>query len=305
MTSRTKAYIYLLLAVAIWGFAGPIIKFTLGTFDPLVFLTYRFFLTSVFLIPVLLLTEPKSFRTLTQLSHSDWLILIVSGLLGTAGQLVLLFYGFSLTTAIDGTLLSSTSPILVAIAGATLLHERVTRREKIGMAIAFIGTLVVVSQTLFESGQLFSGTSLGNLLIMAGNLCWVANVVMGKKLLRHNLSPLLQTTMSFFLGLIAVTFILFLKSSPSQLISQLTTSNLSAHIGVLYMAILSGALAYYLYRKAQKSIEVSEADTFVYLQPLFGTPLAYFWLREPITLPFIIGAIIIAVGVILVEKKRR
>ncbi|MEK9201013.1 MAG: DMT family transporter, partial [Patescibacteria group bacterium] len=136
-----------------------------------------------------------------------------------------------------------------------------------------------------------------------GNFCWVANVIMGKKLLRHHLSPLLQTTISFFLGFLAVSLILFTTKPTYLVYQQLTTNNLQPHMGVIYMALLSGALAYYLYRKAQKSIETSEADTFVYLQPLFGTPLAYFWLKEPITLPFIIGAIIIAIGVFLVERK--
>lgn len=305
MSARTKAYLYLLVAVAIWGFAGPIIKFTLGTFDPLVFLTYRFFLTSFVLIPFLLIAEPRTLKNISHLSSQDWVALIISGLLGTAGQLLLLFYGFSLTSSIDGTLLSSTSPILVAIAGALFLHERVTKRERLGLFIAFIGTTVIVSQTFFESGVLFSGTLIGNLLVMAGNLCWVVNVIVGKKLLKNRISPLFQTTLSFFLGFLAVATILFSTQPVYSVLQQLSSNNLSAHIGVIYMAILSGGLAYFLYRSAQKYIEASEADVWVYLQPLFGTPLAYFWLKEPITLTFLVGAAIIATGVLIAEFKTR
>ncbi|PJA42810.1 EamA family transporter, partial [Candidatus Woesebacteria bacterium CG_4_9_14_3_um_filter_39_10] len=39
---RLKAYILLLIVAVIWGIAGPVIKFTLGGFPPLLFLTYRF-----------------------------------------------------------------------------------------------------------------------------------------------------------------------------------------------------------------------------------------------------------------------
>ncbi|PIP57395.1 hypothetical protein COX03_03365, partial [Candidatus Woesebacteria bacterium CG22_combo_CG10-13_8_21_14_all_39_10] len=44
---RLKAYILLLIVAVIWGIAGPVIKFTLGGFPPLLFLTYRFGLSTL------------------------------------------------------------------------------------------------------------------------------------------------------------------------------------------------------------------------------------------------------------------
>ena len=66
MSARVRAYILLLIAVAIWGFAGPVIKFTLGYFDPVVFLTYRFFLTSLVIITLLFIIEPHFWLKLSQ-----------------------------------------------------------------------------------------------------------------------------------------------------------------------------------------------------------------------------------------------
>jgi drug/metabolite transporter (DMT)-like permease len=80
---------------------------------------------------------------------------------------------------------------------------------------------------------------------------------------------------------------------------------LQYHAGVWYMAILSGTLAYFLYVRGQKSIEVSEAALFNYLQPIFSIPLAVFWLQESLTPTFVIGAIIIACGVIIAEYKKK
>jgi len=71
------------------------------------------------------------------------------------------------------------------------------------------------------------------------------------------------------------------------------------------MAILSGSLAYFLYVRAQRSIEVSEATLFNYLQPVFAIPLAIFWLGESLSTSFIFGAGIIALGLIIAEYKRR
>ena len=42
MNRRFTAYFLLLIVSVIWGVAGPVIKFTLHDFPPLIFLSYRF-----------------------------------------------------------------------------------------------------------------------------------------------------------------------------------------------------------------------------------------------------------------------
>ena len=299
-SARTRAYLILLAVSAIWGFAGPIIKHTLGYLDPITFLTYRFFITSLVLIPIWLFTEPH--RHLASLSVRDWAIIIFSGLLGSSGNLLPLFYGFSLTTSLDGTIISSTSPIITALACHYFLRERVTRREQLGLIIAFIGSAIVVVQPLFETGQIFTGSMAGNLLVLLGNFTWTGYVILTKKGLRDNLSPFFLTTSMFFLGFLSLLPIFLLRLPTIGY--QLSAISYSAHLGVIYMALISGALAYFLYQKGQKSIEASEANMFSYLSPLFAFPLAYFWLRESLTIYMLAGSAVIAVGVYIAGVKR-
>ncbi len=303
MSPRNRAYVLLIVAVAIWGIAGPIIKFTLAYFDPVIFLTYRFFITSCVLIPLVILIHPKIFHTLSQLSPKDWTIHLLSGLFATTFQLGLLFWGFSLTTSLDGSLLSSTAPILVSIAGAIFLHEHITRRKKIGLIIAFLGSLTIMLQPLVETGKLLSGNLIGNTLILIGNIFWVASIILTKKLLRDHVSPLFLTTIMFAVGFISFFVILLLTHSPSSIIATFAHAPVIAHVGVLYMAILSGALAYFFYHFAQRTISATEANLFSYLQPLFSIPLSFFWLGEPLTITFIVGSCIIAGGIIFAETR--
>ena len=294
--ARLRSYILLLIVSAIWGFAGPVIKFTLTDFDPVTFLTYRFFLTSLLLVPLWLFLEPKTH--LSTLTKRDWLIVTASGLLGSTGNLLPLFYGFSLTTSLDGTIISSSSPIVTALAGHYFLKDRVTRREQIGLLIAFFGSAVIVIQPFLETGRLFTGNFLGNLLVLLGNFTWTAYVILTKKGLRDNLSPLFLTTSMFFLGFLSLLPIFLFTGNWS-----LATASPSSHLGVVYMALISGALAYFLYQKGQKSIEVSEANIFSYLSPLFAFPLAYFWLHESPTVYMLIGSAVIALGVLIASLK--
>jgi drug/metabolite transporter (DMT)-like permease len=71
------------------------------------------------------------------------------------------------------------------------------------------------------------------------------------------------------------------------------------------MAAVSGTLGYFLWHKAEKTIEISKVNLITYLYPIFGTPLSVFWLKEKITPLFIIGVAIMASGVFLAEWKKR
>ena len=75
--------------------------------------------------------------------------------------------------------------------------------------------------------------------------------------------------------------------------------------GVVYMAILSGILAYTLYSSSLKYLEASEASLFYYMQPIFGIPVAVIFLKERMSIIFVIGALLIALGIYKAEKSKK
>lgn len=294
---RLRAYIELLIVSAIWGTAAVVIKYTLSGFSPAVFLSYRFLIASVFAIIFFIFTGLKFLK-----NPKTLLILAVYGFLSTTVTLGLLFIGTDKTTSIDANLLSAVAPITIVIAGVIYLKEHVTRREKIGMAIAFVGTAITVIEPLFKNHNGWAGIE-GNLLVLASVLVATVTAIWAKKIMRDDVDPLPLTNFSFVIGLVTTLPIALLTHSPSELYRLVAATPLPYHLGVFYMALISGTLAYYLWHRAEKSIEVSEVSLFAYLYPVFGIPLSILWLKESITVPFIIGAIIIAFGVAIAELK--
>jgi drug/metabolite transporter (DMT)-like permease len=69
------------------------------------------------------------------------------------------------------------------------------------------------------------------------------------------------------------------------------------------MSIISSIVAYFTYNLGYSLIEASEAVIFDYLKPILAAPIAVVWLGEQITLPFLLGAGIIAAGVVLTEYR--
>lgn len=299
MNPRKRAYIELLIVAVIWGSAAPIIKYTLGAFSPALFLTYRFFISGVIALIFFAfkgIKLPKDKKTL--------FFLLFNGFLLTTVDLGLLFLGTDKTTSLDSNIISSMAPVTIAIAGVLFLKERVTKRESIGLLIALTGTFVTVVEPVlggFKNG--FSGLE-GNLLVFAHILVTTAGAVIAKKVLRNGVEASTATNLSFLIGFITILPITLFSYRPLEIWNLIIGASPAYHAGVIYMAVLSGTLAYWLWHRAEKTIEIGEVGAFAYLYPVFGLPLSIFWLKEKIGLYYLIGCVIIIIGVLLVEIKK-
>ncbi len=292
---RVRAYILLIIVTAIWGIAEPVIKYTLGGFPPLLFLVYRFGLSTILSLILFLIFGfhfPKDGKTRLEL--------ILYGLITSTVSLGLLFFGLDNTTVLDATLITLINPLLVSFAGVYFLREHVTIKEKIGMGIALLGTILTVFEPVFQNNHTQIRLS-GNLLIFFYLFTTAWGAVLAKKLLRKDVSPLTLTNTSFIVGFISLIPFALTKYS----ITDITSVTFPYHLGVAFMALISGSLAYYLSNRAQKSIEIGEAAVFSYLYPLFSAPLAVIWLGEKITPVYIIGGIVIVLGVLIAEIKKK
>ncbi|MEJ2441574.1 MAG: DMT family transporter, partial [Patescibacteria group bacterium] len=195
---RLKAYFYLVLVAVIWGIASPVIKHTLQGISSLPFLTYRFALSSAVAIPTFLLAGihiPKLKETLPYV--------LLYGFLVSTVALGLLFLGLEKTTVLDMTLITAVGPLLIALAGVVFLKEHITSREKVGMALAFSGSFVMLMEPLFNNGANLSRLS-GNILVILYLLINTLAVVIVKKLLRSQVSPLTLTNTSFMVGFLTM-----------------------------------------------------------------------------------------------------
>ncbi len=294
---RTRAYIYLLLVAIIWGAAGPIIKYTLGGLDPLPFLAYRFAISGVIAVLYFVFTG-FSFSKIKSVIPAA----IVYGLLAFTVALSALFTGLDNSTVLDLTLLATISPLIIAAGGAILFRDNITKQEKIGVSIVLLG-VIINNFYPFLAGEARTHLS-GNLFLLLFLLADTSSVLFAKKAVKDSIPAIALTNIGLVVG--AATLIPFVVlSTDTNLIATISALPINYHLGVWYMALLSGNLAYFLWVRGQQSIEVSEAALFYYLQPIFAVPLAVLWLGEHITPHFIVGAILIATGVALAEYKRQ
>lgn len=294
-SKRAYAYALLLINTILWGLAAPLIKRSLDFVSPNTFLFGRYLLASALFLPLYFFWAKKPLKT------NNWWLLIFLALLGTPITLIPLYEGLKLTTSLEASILTAVGPITTIIGGAIFLKEVIARNEKIGVTIAFLGSLLIIFEPLL-TGANHQGTVsiIGGLLILLSNLIWTAFLLLAKRVKTD--SSLLSLT-SYLISIPVFGLLVLAEGQPFPAITRAAFSSF-AWIGIAYMAIFGSIIAFWTYIKAQEYIEASEAAVFTYLQPLFTFPLAFFWLKEPFT-PFLaIACLVIAAGVYLSERRK-
>ncbi len=301
MNRRTTAYLYLLLVSVIWGAASPVVKHTLQWFNPWLFLTYRFFMSTLIAFPYLTAAGVK----FPKKASVQWLILL-TGIISAPLSLFLFFEALNKTTALSGSLITAAGPLLLILGGMAFFRDRITKNEKLGIGIALLGTILTVVGPLIMNGHSDTlGKLEGNGLMLLAVITDIIGALMSKEAVRRGAAPTLVAQVQFIVGFAIYLPILFLMQAPESVWQILTSAPLEAHLGVVFMAVLSGTVAYTIRNIAVKSIEVSESALYSYLQPLWAAILAVLWLRETITPSYIIGGVVIAIGVFIAEQKKR
>ena len=143
----------LLLASVISGTGGTAVKLALNYFGPYTVLFLRFFLATI----VMLLVNLLSFRRLTFPASKR---VFLSSILFTT-NVVLFTLGMQRTTAISAGILVSLVPINIAV----LTHwrrksEPVSPNQWLGLASGIIGTLIMCLRAIVDALRIASGTSL-------------------------------------------------------------------------------------------------------------------------------------------------
>lgn len=298
---RLRSYIYLILVALIWGAAAPIIKFTLEGIDPLPFMSYRLAIASVFslIFFIVKIKRGKKFKRLR--AHLP--LAITYGFLAVPLSLGFLFLALDKTTVLDLTLTGVIAPMIVMAGGALFYRDHITHKEKVGISIVLLGVILNSIYPLLSGGSDIILT--GNFLLILYLLADSGSILLSKQAVRYKIQSSNLTNLAFIVGALTLIPLTIVIYGGQNLLNSLLNLPFKYHLGVWYMALMSGNLAYYLFVRGQRSIEVSEAVLFGYLQPLFTIPLAVFWLGETLRTSFILGAVIIAIGLFVAEYKRQ
>lgn len=301
--TRMTSYLFMMVNVVVWGASLILVKPAFEFTTPFRFLLYRYILASALSLPILIHYLPK----ITNLKQVLTKITLIE-LLGGTLALGLLYSGLSMTSAIEASLITTTTPIFVAVLAVMMLKEKEEKHEVVGLSIAFIGTLLLTILPIYNGFAQPGSISLGgNLLIIGQNIATALYFVLTKKHYQK-MPKLFVVTISFYVCLLTFAPISAVEAGGvAQLMAAISQDlqHLSVWVASGYMAIFGSIIGFTAYLKGQEGIEASEATLFTYLQPLVYIPMGILLLGEKISLVQLGSLAIILVGVVIAEKRSR
>lgn len=283
-----------LTAAAIWGGMYVVSKVVLEVIPPFALLTSRLVLGFLALWLVIIWQGRSSnlpghgfSLNKKQFSSAFWV-----GLVGYGVSLGFQFVGIKLSTAANGSLVTSATPALVLPFAWLLLKEPITRRRLFAILVASLGVLAVIDPRKADwNSDLF----LGNLSLLGAALTWALYSVLVRKVTNEG-THLLQATAIFLLGGLPITIPLGLWEISTQGMGEITLGIIG---GILFLGIISTAIAMFLWNYAFAHLPAAAASLTFFAQPVVGSLLGWFFLGEEITTLFIIGGILIGLGILI------
>lgn len=290
-----RAWIYpkLILTMAFWGGTFIAARIAVQTMEPFAAAFCRFAIASLCLVVLTLRLE----GTLPRLTARQVVLLILLGLSGVFAYNAFFFLGLQTVPASRGALIVATNPVFIAIFSALLLKESLTRLKIFGILLSLAGVAVVISGG--NPATLLAGDiGRGDLYMMGCVLSWVMYTLVGKRVM-GGLSPLVATTYACLFGTLALLGVALLQG----LIADWATFTPAAWLSVAYLGIFGTAAGFNWYYEGVLAIGSAKASIFINLVPVFAIALAALLLGEPITLPLIVGAILVISGVYLTNRS--
>lgn len=297
MNTAQLALLAALLATLIWGATPAIAKLTFQELPPFVVAFIRFAWAAMLLVPILVIRDEFKKIHLT-----DYPRLTLLALLGVTLSIGLFFIGLSMTSALDAGIIISTGPLFNTIAAKLFLKEKVDNKHWLGTLLATIGTVViVVVQPLLEKQPNFTGNILGNLILLLSVISSTSfNILSKESFKKYNASVIIG--FSFVIG--ALSFLpLAIWETWQQPTWSGTLSN-QALFGLIFLALFSSLTAYLIYEWALEKLPVTSLLPMTYIQPMITIIIAVPVLHEKITNTFVLGSILILVGMFLATFRQ-
>ncbi|NWF65171.1 MAG: EamA family transporter [Chloroflexi bacterium] len=292
--SKVLPYLEAMFAVGVWGGTFIATKIALSEASPATIVWMRFGMGTIIL--GMMVFARKQFALPEK---NEWLYFLMLGFLGVTFHQLLQATGLQTAKATTTAWIVATTPVFIAILGWLALKEKLNGIQILGIVLAGLGVLLIVSKG--DIGALFTGEegAFGDFLILISSLNWAVYTILSRReLARHPAARMMFFVM--LLGWLLVNVWIFGFGPGISEIANFTPAGWGA---ILVLGIFGSGLAYIAFYDALQEIPAGQLGAFFNVEPLVTTVLASYMINEAITAITLIGGAIIILGIWLVNRK--
>jgi RarD protein len=283
------ARILLLCTVIIWGWTFVATKVALKYMSPVEVLGWRLILG----LPVLLAVIGAKRLRFGFCGGDRKFVLAASAVITV--HFLLQVTGLKYTSATNTGWIISITPLVMVAMSFVFLRERIGRWQMVGIAVATLGILLLISKGKLSSIGRFE--SVGDWLILATAHTWALYTVLTRDVSRR-CHPLTVTFGVLFPSAVVVVGLMLFTSDWSKF------AHLPAEavLALLFLGVLGMALAHWFWQEGVSKLGSARAGVFLYIEPLATTALAVPYLGESYGIVTAVGGLLVLGGVIVAER---
>lgn len=290
--NKALAFIELTLAVLSWGGSFIATKVALRQVSPITVIWLRFGIGLVILGLGTWIRKQFAWPKGKDLAYFALL-----GFLGIAFHQWLQSTGLVTAQATTTAWIVSTTPIYMAVLGFLVLKQKLGTLQTLGIGLAAVGVLLVVSNghpSSLTSGRF--GTP-GDFLVLISAINWAVFSILSQRGLKEYPATRMMLYVMAFGWLFSSVLLL---TGPG--LNELGHLQMDGWLGVGFLGIFCSGLAFIFWYDGLQALPAAQVGAFLYLEPFVTVVVAAIILGEPLLLASLVGGATILLGVWFVNR---
>ena len=281
-------YIKLVLVAIMWGGTFIATKMVSHVFGSFTGASYRYLVALLFMVPILLVKDPKAFKV----TKKQLFQLSLLGATGIFAYSFFFFTGLRMVTASHGALIVALNPVLVMLISSSIGKERISRIKIIGLLLSIAGTAIVIARG--DLLDLFTIFTWGDAFMLGCPISWALYTYFAKDALKFA-TPLQASTWAIVIGLAMILFFVPFETYPTKV-------DWTIWLAIVYLGICGSVLGFVWYYEGIKEIGPVKTSIFNNLIPIFAVMFSVVFLDETIHTYIGYGSALVISGVYIINK---
>ncbi len=283
-------YIILTLTVLFWSGNFIFGRMISNDISPIELSFYRWFSVLILLTPYIILNHKRILKAFIK----NPFFLLLLGILGIAGFNTFVYLGLQTSPAINALLINSGIPVVIIILSALIFKTLITKIQILGIILSTLGVFYIIIKGSLDILINLKFTS-GDLWIVLACFTWALYSTFLK------LKPKELNPFDFFsiITLIGTSILYIIFKYLGYNISLNFVENNQVFYSLSYMVIFASILAFYFWNISTIKLGANKTGQFTHLMPIFGSILAYIFLKERLESYHFLGMIFIIFGIYL------